>query len=183
MGLHDVVITGMGLSTPLGGDRETFARALLHGPAQFQVLRTAYTRGVPAALVEDDALEVETWPAHFDRATRLAVLAARRALDDAGVLEQPDWLRHCVTTLGNGCGPTESLHQSYAGLFETGRVAGLTLLRCLPCAPASAVAMSFGWTWRSTAAYSGASLPTTMARSSRPWPIAAGHASKMGTGC
>ncbi len=137
-------ITGWGFSTPLGCTPAAFAEQLFAAQSVFVRLEKPMVRPVPAALVDDPEMLSRAWPSHLDRTGQLAILAAQRAIDDAGLSGRRNILDGCGVYVGNGCGPTESSHSAYERLFATQRVPGLTLLRCLPSAAASAVAMELG---------------------------------------
>lgn len=141
---HAVWLTGWGFATPLGSSAEAFMEQLFTTNSVFQRLEKPMVRPVPAALVDDPELESTRWPSHMDRVGQLAALAARRALQDAGLEDRPDILAGCGVYLGNGSGNSEANHAAYERLFATQRIPGLTLLRCLPSAAASAVAMELG---------------------------------------
>jgi 3-oxoacyl-[acyl-carrier-protein] synthase II len=78
-----------------------------------------------------------------DRSAQLALRAAGLALRSAGWdADDPEWER-CGLFVGSGSGPTESVHVVHASLHGSGRMAGTSLLRCLPSGAASAVALRF----------------------------------------
>lgn len=142
--MNDVVVTGIGLATPLGHDLSCFAEALLHGEPPFVSHATRYTRGVPVARVDDAGLDDAPGGGPLDRASRLAVAAGRRALADAGLLDDAPVLRGTAVMVGNGSGPTHAVNDAYHQLLSTERLPGLTLLRCLPGGAANALALQFG---------------------------------------
>lgn len=162
MSRRSVVVTGIGMTSALGPRFPAFAEAVLSGRARFQSVASRHVAPLPGARVDgDDAVIPRSDAALTDRSTHFALLAAGRALDDAGWrADEPRWTR-CGVFVGNACGPTESMHASYVSLHEQGRVPRLTLLRCLPCAPASAIGMRFrlrGPTQTSTSACASSTL-------------------------
>jgi len=138
---HAVWLTGWGFCSPLGGDAQSFMDQLFTARHVFQRLQRPLVRPVPAAMVDDPGLTSRAWPSHLDRMGQMAILAAQRAIQNAGLAGQSEIIDTCGVYLGNGCGTTESNHDAYERLFATQRLSGLTLLRCLPSAAASAVAM------------------------------------------
>lgn len=138
---HAAWLTGWGFSSPLGCTEQAFIEQLFAARSVFQRLEKPMVRAVPAALVDDVELQAHAWPSHLDRVGQMAIMAARRAIQDAGLSGQREILDGCGVYLGNGCGTTEANHSAYERLFATQRIPGLTLLRCLPSAAASAVAM------------------------------------------
>ncbi len=143
MSRREVVITGIGLSTPIGTDLHTFEEGLFVRAAPFELYVSEFGKPLPIARTHDAELEARSWPSVDDRCSRLAQMAAGRALQHAGVLHDQSWLHGCTVAVGCGCGPTASLHAAYEELFATRRTSGLAVLRCLPSAVASAVAMQF----------------------------------------
>lgn len=144
--MHDVVITGIGLATPLGHDLSSFSEGLFHAEPPFVSHSTRYTRDVPVARVADAGLADEAGGGPLDRASLLAVAAGRRALADAGLLDaaEAERLHNTAVMVGNGSGPTHAVNDAYHQLLRTERLPGLTLLRCLPGGAANALALSFG---------------------------------------
>ncbi len=150
----------------------------MEGPSAFRPLGNPLLRPLPAALVDDTELASGTWPSHLDRVGQLAVLAARRAVAHAGLAGRDDLLQSCGISVGNGCGNTSAIHSAYERLFETARVPGLTLLRCLPSAAASAVGMDLGL-HGPVQTFSNACASSTMALGEAMRTIRHGYATRM----
>lgn len=109
--MKDVWITGIGLVTALGPDRETTWRRLVAGESGIRALALfdpAGYRIAIAAQVDDTALPPLGVPRHSSRATRFALTAATEALSDAG-LPLDGETRGWALVMGGGA----------AGLFET----------------------------------------------------------------
>ena len=89
--MRRVVITGLGLITPVGSGRQTFWQALLAGRSGIGPVTSFDTSEFPVhigAEVKDFAPEpyVRRQPVeNLGRASQMAVAAARMALDDAGL--------------------------------------------------------------------------------------------------
>ncbi|HPC84010.1 MAG TPA: beta-ketoacyl-[acyl-carrier-protein] synthase family protein [Thermoanaerobaculaceae bacterium] len=109
--MKDVWITGIGLVTALGPDRDTTWRRLVTGESGIRPLTLFDPSGFRtriAAQVDDAALPALDLPRHSSRATRFALVAATEAMADAGLpLDGPP--RHWALVMGGGA----------AGLFET----------------------------------------------------------------
>jgi 3-oxoacyl-[acyl-carrier-protein] synthase II len=143
---RDVMVSGIGLATPLGDCMQQFGAALMGGPSAFSAVSSRHTAPKPGArvTVDVDSGLSRSEALLADRSVRLALHAAGRALHDAGL--GVDGLRGeaCAVFVGCGTGPTMSVDHTYAALHEGGRVPALSLLRCLPSGAASAVAQRHG---------------------------------------
>lgn len=87
--LDDLVITGVGIVSPVGGDAQSTMRALLDGTSGVVLLPEAQRVGTPVYLqapVADSAFTRTTAPERrrYDRSVNLALQAAREAWEDAG---------------------------------------------------------------------------------------------------
>lgn len=143
---RQVLITGIGLATPLGDTLEAFGAALFEGVAPFGIVRTRHASPLPGARVASDP-SVGLSRAELqlgDRSVHLALQASTRALADAGWPAGSAVPQGCGVFVGCGSGPTEALQLAYATLEQSGRMAGLTLLRCLPGGAAGAIAIRHG---------------------------------------
>jgi len=112
--MREAWITGIGLMTALGPDRETTWRRLLAGETGIRPLTlfdTADYRTHIAAQVDDVALSLASLPRspgrHVSRASRFALVAAAEALADAG-----------LPAGGEGRGWALVMGGGSAGLFE-----------------------------------------------------------------
>jgi 3-oxoacyl-(acyl-carrier-protein) synthase len=119
---HRVVVTGIGMLTPLGLNREaTFARAL-RGEGAVAAAPESITRWLPEALAAcvDPAFTtmLDKSETGLDRATQLALIASREALVDA---EAKQW-RYLAERLGVfagiGMGGSTSLEALYVRFHE-----------------------------------------------------------------
>jgi len=94
--MRRVVITGMGMVTPVGGDVESTWSSLLAGQSGVGPISLFDARTFPtriAAEVKDFRLdryltEAERW-AEYSRNTRFALAAGKLAMDDSGLLKGP----------------------------------------------------------------------------------------------
>ncbi|MET0383681.1 MAG: beta-ketoacyl-[acyl-carrier-protein] synthase family protein [Burkholderiaceae bacterium] len=142
--MHEVVITGIGMVTPLGGDLESFSDAVMDGASGIRSLETRFAGTLAAGLVTEDidgAFDRGELSL-MDRASRLAVVAAGRALEDAG--SSSAMRRDMALFVGNGCGPAQFLSDSYEAFFTSGKCPPLTLLKCMQNAPANHVTRRHG---------------------------------------
>jgi 3-oxoacyl-[acyl-carrier-protein] synthase II len=143
---RDVMVTGIGLATPLGDCLTQFSAVLLSGRGAFSAVPSRHTAPRPGACVtaDVDAGLSRSEAQLADRSVRLALHAAGRALHDAGLSAEALRGERCGVFVGCGAGPTASVDQSHTMLHNSGRLAGLTLLRCLPGGAANAVAQRHG---------------------------------------
>jgi 3-oxoacyl-[acyl-carrier-protein] synthase II len=153
-----VVVTGIGLATPLGHTLADFTKGLFAGGAHVHRIKSRFAEPVPGMRVFGDFPPALTRAelTRSDRTVHLSLLAGRRALEDAGWRDDASlssgdlsteaerlWTR-CAVLAGNSSGPTQSVSESYAQLHATGRLHAATLLRCMPSGPSSSLAMRFG---------------------------------------
>ncbi len=122
-----VVITGLGVVTPVGTGKEEFWSALLEGKSGIGTITrfdAAEYRTQIAGEVKDfdaSAFGIDRKEArHMDRATQFAVAAAKLALDDSGVELDKEDRDRIGTIVGSGIGGMETLHDLYKGLFSRG---------------------------------------------------------------
>lgn len=143
---RSVVITGVGLATPLGTDWARFGELLYGGAAGFETLTTRHSTTLPLARVagDGDAAPSRSEASLADRGGLLALAAGTRALQHAGLNPADTALRGMALYLGSGAGPSQSVDDAFTALHQTGRLSGLTLLRCLPNGAAAGLAIRLG---------------------------------------
>ncbi|WP_088315247.1 beta-ketoacyl-ACP synthase II [Kineosporia sp. R_H_3] len=146
-----VVVTGLGATTPLGGDVPTTwqaalegrsgARALEHDWVERYELPVTFAAEV-AVRPEDQLAKVET--RRLDPSGQYALAAAREAWKDAGSPEV-DPLR-LGAVVASGIGGVWTLLNSYDVLKEKGprRVFPLTVPMLMPNGPAAAISLELG---------------------------------------
>jgi 3-oxoacyl-[acyl-carrier-protein] synthase II len=151
----DVVITGLGATTPLGGDVASTWDGLISGRSGVHAIEADWvdTYSLPVRIAATLAKEPsESLPRvqlrRMDRCEQIAVIAARQAWDDAG-LEMPTEEQQQVdpdrlgVALGTGIGgPVTLLEQD--DLLETAglrKVSPLTVPMLMPNGPAAHVSL------------------------------------------
>lgn len=153
-----VVVTGMGATTPLGGDMGTTWEGLLAGKSGVTALTDDWARDFPARIIARMAVEptdvLERVEARrLDRCQQAALVAAREAWADAGYtttrhggegdLVDPDRL---AVVIGTGIGGALTTLGQNGVLDHRGmrRVSPLTVPMLMPNGPAAAVGLELG---------------------------------------
>ncbi len=151
-GTPRVVITGAGMVTPLGIGVEPTWQALLAGQSGARRI----SRFDPSEYAVQIACEVhdfdpEQWmdrreARRFDRAVQFALAAARMAVEDAGLVVDPDEADRVGVLIGTGIGGLLTIQQGFETLLSKGpmRVNPLTGAMMLPDIAAGQVAIEIG---------------------------------------
>jgi 3-oxoacyl-[acyl-carrier-protein] synthase II len=147
----DVVVTGLGATTPLGGDVPTTWDALLAGKSGVSRITEDWIKEYPAQLVarlaSDPADQIDRVRARrLDRSQQVAVIAAEEAWRDSGAGDAGfDPLRVAVV-IGTGIGGALTLLGQDDVLEEKGpkRVSPFTIPMLMPNGPAAAVGLAVG---------------------------------------
>lgn len=141
-----IAITGLGATTPVGGDVATSWAALLAGQSGIRALPQEWAEDLPVrfagTLAEEPPLDrVEA--RRLDRSQQSAMVASREAWADAGSPEV-DPLR-MGTVIGTGIGGVITLLDAYDVLKERGptRISPLTVPMLMPNGPAAVVGLAF----------------------------------------
>src|SRR5579872_438551 len=118
-----VVVTGMGATTPLGGDVASTWSAMLAGKSGVRMLTEDWPETIPVRIAApaavDPASVIDRVQARrLDRCEQLALVAAREAWRDAGAPEvAPERLAVCVAT---SIGGLSRMLEAYDTLHERG---------------------------------------------------------------
>jgi len=147
----DVVVTGLGATTPLGGDVASTWDALLAGTSGVSRITDDWIKDYPAQLVArlatDPAEQIDRVRARrLDRSQQVAVIAAEEAWRDSGAGDAGvDPLRIAVV-IGTGIGGALTLLGQDDVLEEKGpkRVSPFTIPMLMPNGPAAAVGLAIG---------------------------------------
>jgi len=145
-----VVVTGLGVLTPIGNTVGEFFDALLHSRSGIRRLpddRQSAGSDLVAGLVSFDA--TTHWPPHqsaqFDRATQFALVAARQALSDAAFSPSDEEAFSAGVYWGTGLGGAHAIEDSYRQLFAgNGRVRPTTVVLGMNNAAAGQVSIANG---------------------------------------
>jgi 3-oxoacyl-[acyl-carrier-protein] synthase II len=146
---RNVVVTGLGATTPLGGDVASTWQALLAGKSGITILEDEKFAILPVRIAAPVKVEPsEVMEAHeirkMDRSQQLALIAAREAWADANVGDM-DKTRLGVA-IATGVGGAISLMEQYDILKERGpsRVSPMTVPMLMPNGPAAVVGLEIG---------------------------------------
>jgi 3-oxoacyl-[acyl-carrier-protein] synthase II len=148
-GRETVVVTGLGATTPLGGDVASTWSAMLEGRSGVRRITEPWADDLPvrfaAPAAADPAGVVDRVQARrMDRCEQLALVAAREAWADAGTPEvDPERLGVAVTS---GIGGIGSILAGYDTLKEKGwsRLSPFTVPMLMPNGSAGWISMEFG---------------------------------------
>jgi 3-oxoacyl-[acyl-carrier-protein] synthase II len=148
-GRETVVVTGLGATTPLGGDVASTWAAMLEGRSGVRRITEPWAEELPvriAAPAAADPAEVvgRVQARRMDRCEQLALVAAREAWADAGSpAVDPERLGVAVTS---GIGGIGSILAGYDTLKEKGwsRLSPFTVPMLMPNGSAGWISMEFG---------------------------------------
>jgi len=150
----DVLVTGLGATTPLGGDVASTWAGLLAGRSGVTVNEEEWAAELPvriiARLAEEPTEKIERVRARrLDRVEQLALVAAREAWADAGFGEGPSDAvdpERLAVVVGSGIGGALTLLGQWDILREKGprRVSPLTVPMLMPNGPAAYVGLEVG---------------------------------------
>jgi 3-oxoacyl-[acyl-carrier-protein] synthase II len=144
-----VVITGLGATTPVGGDVASTWSGLLEGRSGGRVLTQDWAEQLPVRIAAPLAVEPSEVLARpqikrLDRSAQMAMIAAREAWQDAGTPDVDG--ERLAVVLASGIGGVTTLLDAYDTLKEKGprRVMPLTVPMLMPNGPAAAVGLELG---------------------------------------
>jgi 3-oxoacyl-[acyl-carrier-protein] synthase II len=151
----DVVVTGLGATTPLGGDVATFWAGLLEGRSGVVALTDDWAADlsvrIAAPMATDPATALSRVQARrLDRSEQAAIVAAREAWADAGFTGHSDENgldpARVAVVLGTGIGGVTSLLGQYDLYNDKGpdRVSPLLIPMNMPNGPAAYVGLEVG---------------------------------------
>ena len=146
---RNVVVTGLGATTPLGGDVASTWQGLLAGRSGITILDDPTFADLPVRIAAPVAVDpTEVLEPHLilklDRSQQLALIAAKEAWADAAIGDM-DKTRLGVA-IATGVGGVISLMEQYDILKERGasRVSPMTVPMLMPNGPAAWVGLEIG---------------------------------------
>jgi 3-oxoacyl-[acyl-carrier-protein] synthase II len=148
-----VVITGMGVLTPIGNDLETFWRNLRNGVSGIDLIKafdtSAYDCRIAGELKNFEPKDYFNNPKDVrrtDRYTHLAMAAAKMAMQDSGVdMEKVNRTRF-GSIVSSGIGGLKTLEDQYTVLLNKGpsRVSAFTIPMLISNMASGLISMEFG---------------------------------------
>jgi 3-oxoacyl-[acyl-carrier-protein] synthase II len=146
-----VVVTGLGATSPLGGDASSTWDAMLAGTSGVQELTDEWAQDLNARLAAKVAVEpsevLERVKARrLDRSGQFALIAAREAWSDNGLDEAEVDVERLGVAVASGIGGVTTLLNNYDSLKEKGprRVSPLAIPMLMPNGPAASVGLAIG---------------------------------------
>jgi 3-oxoacyl-[acyl-carrier-protein] synthase II len=147
----DVVVTGLGATTPLGSDVASTWDALLAGRSGVSRITDDWVKDFPAQLVArlaaDPAGQLDRVRARrLDRSQQVAAVAAEEAWRDSGAADAGVASERVAVVFGTGIGGALTLLGQDDILEEKGpkRVSPFTIPMLMPNGPAAAVGLAIG---------------------------------------
>jgi 3-oxoacyl-[acyl-carrier-protein] synthase II len=151
MAEHDVYVTGIGATTPLGGDVASTWAGMLEGRSGVSSLDDEWAKDFPARIIAKLAVDPsEVIPRvrarRLDRSQQVAVIAAEQAWADSGLADGGADPERVAVTMGTGIGGALTLLAQDDLLEERGpgRVSPLSVPMLMPNGPAAAVSLAIG---------------------------------------
>ncbi|MCZ7428011.1 beta-ketoacyl-ACP synthase II [Micromonospora sp. WMMA1949] len=151
MSRPDVVVTGLGATTPLGGDVASTWDAMLAGRSGVSALTQEWAAELPvriAAQLAVDPAEVldRVKLRRLDRSEAIAIIAARQAWADAGLTDAGPDPERLAVSVGSGIGGATTLLAQDDILEASGprRVSPHTIPMLMPNGPAAWVGLELG---------------------------------------
>jgi 3-oxoacyl-[acyl-carrier-protein] synthase II len=151
MSRPDVVVTGLGATTPLGGDVASTWEAMLAGRSGVGPLTQEWAAQLPVRIAAELAVEPtekldRVKLRRLDRSEAIALIAAHEAWADAGLADSPPEPERIAVSVGSGIGGAQTLLAQDDILEALGprRVSPHTVPMLMPNGPAAWVGLELG---------------------------------------
>ena len=146
-----VVVTGMGTTSPVGGDVASTWDALLAGTSGVRQLTDEWAEQMPVKIagrvkVEPTEVLERVKARRLDRSAQLAMVAAIEAWADSGLADVDIDTERLGVACASGIGGVTTLLDNYDALKEKGprRVSPLAVPMLMPNAPAAQISLYVG---------------------------------------
>jgi 3-oxoacyl-[acyl-carrier-protein] synthase II len=158
--MNRVLITGLGMTSPLGADKASSFAAALEARSAVRIAPADVADRLPQILVAAAAVEPDTLLekkyATLDRATQFALVAADEALTSAKITHPPEDATRFGVFVGIGFGGAQTVNNLYTRFFEMVHAPDqahknptvmhpLSVPRMMSNAAAAAVSMRYGF--------------------------------------
>ena len=148
--MRRVVVTGVGLVSPVGNDPATALDALMNGRSAIREVATDGPKphsnaGAPVCF--DAATALPGMRAdNLDRTAQIALAAGRAAVADSGIAFTDALRARTGVSFGTGMGSSNALEETFhqSLLKDPDRIKPLTVLKVMNNAPPSHIAMQYG---------------------------------------
>jgi 3-oxoacyl-[acyl-carrier-protein] synthase II len=151
MSRRRVVVTGLGLTSPVGGDVASSWEALLAGKSGVRHLTADWAQDLPVQIAATAAVEPtdvldRVKARRLDRSAQFAMVAAMEAWADSGLADGGVDPERLGVAMASGIGGVTTLLANYDALKEKGprRVSPLAVPMLMPNAPAANVGLYVG---------------------------------------
>ncbi|HYN96101.1 MAG TPA: beta-ketoacyl-ACP synthase II [Pilimelia sp.] len=151
MNRPDVVVTGLGATTPLGGDVASTWDAMLAGRSGVSALTPEWAAQLPVRIaaqltVDPSAVVDRVKMRRLDRSEAIALIAAHQAWDDSGLAGSGLDPERLAVSIGSGIGGAQTLLAQDDILEASGprRVSPHTVPMLMPNGPAAWVGLELG---------------------------------------
>ncbi len=146
-----VVVTGLGATSPVGGDVPTTWQAMLAGTSGVRHLDDDWAETLPVKIggriaVEPSEVLERVKARRLDRSSQFAMVAADQAWEDSGLEGSGLEPERLAVAIASGIGGVTTLLDNYDALLEKGprRVSPLAVPMLMPNAPAANVSLKYG---------------------------------------
>jgi 3-oxoacyl-[acyl-carrier-protein] synthase II len=151
MSAKRVVVTGLGATSPVGGDVPTTWNALLEGRSGVAALTQDWAEQLGARIAAEAAVEPlevldRVKARRLDRSGQFALIAAQEAWADAGLADHGVEAERLAVAMASGIGGVQTLLSNYDALKEKGprRVSPLAIPMLMPNSPAANIGLALG---------------------------------------
>ncbi|MEI2713506.1 MAG: beta-ketoacyl-ACP synthase II [Nocardioides sp.] len=146
-----VVVTGLGTTSPVGGDSPTTWSALVEGRSGVRRLEQEWAAALgtqiaaPTAVDPSEVLD-RVKARRLDRSAQHALIAANEAWADAGLADGDLDAERVAVAVASGIGGVTTLLTNYDSLKEKGprRVSPLAIPMLMPNSPAATIGLTIG---------------------------------------
>ncbi|HET7691213.1 MAG TPA: beta-ketoacyl-ACP synthase II [Nocardioidaceae bacterium] len=146
-----VVVTGLGTTSPVGGDVTTTWEALLAGQSGVRPLKHEWAEELSTQIAAEVAVEPadvldRVKARRLDRSGQFALVAALEAWQDSGLADVELDAERVAVAVASGIGGVTTLLSNYDALTEKGprRVSPLAIPMLMPNGPAAAIGLTIG---------------------------------------